>query len=69
MTQLMFRSSAALRDTVLSNRDHNASIVSVWKAAGGDAFERTSEDRDTLEVFHHPYAYAALRGVNYGTAA
>ena len=28
----------------------------------GDSFELAVEPHEALEVFHHPYAYAALRG-------
>ena len=69
MIELAFRESAGLRVALLWDRQSNVSAVSVSNAATGDAFELSVDDRDALEVFHHPYAYAAQRGVDYGRAA
>ena len=36
---------------------------------GHALFELVVEDRNALDVYYHPYAYAALRGVDFGVAA
>ena len=40
--------------------------VAVWDTKSGDAFELVvGEGERALDVFHHPYAYAAFRGVDF----
>jgi hypothetical protein len=39
--------------------------VSVADAKTGDAFEFEVEGREALHAFHHPYAHAAFRGIDY----
>ena len=36
-------------------------VVSDWRAA--HSFELTAHPENALDVFHHPYAYAALQGI------
>jgi hypothetical protein len=40
----------------------NAVFVTVLDEAGDD-FELVVDPRDALDAFHHPYAYAAFRGL------
>jgi hypothetical protein len=42
--------------------------VSVVDERCGDAFELDVGDASAMDVFHHPYAYAAARGVPYRAA-
>jgi hypothetical protein len=37
--------------------------VSVHDSRTGDAFDVPADARDAMDVFHHPYAYAARRGL------
>ncbi|HEY1316544.1 MAG TPA: hypothetical protein VGF10_04965 [Gaiella sp.] len=51
-----------------ANRDYLSVVVSDTRA--GEAFELVLDERDdALDVFHHPYAYAAHRGLEFGLAA
>jgi hypothetical protein len=40
--------------------------VSVRDASGGVDFRLEVDPAEAMEVFHHPYAYAASRGIQYG---
>jgi hypothetical protein len=42
--------------------------VSVSDLRSGAYFELTAAPEHALDVFHHPYAYAAFRGVPYDDA-
>jgi hypothetical protein len=43
--------------------------LSVTDARNGDFFELPVEREQALAAFHHPFAFAAARGVDYRTAA
>jgi hypothetical protein len=48
-------------------RGTNVVFVSVVDRRNGEAFELVLEpDERALDVFHHPYAYAATRGLDVG---
>ncbi|HET6683164.1 MAG TPA: hypothetical protein VFG75_05665 [Gaiella sp.] len=48
-----------------AGRDFLSVLVSDTRA--GEAFELVLDERDhALDVFHHPYAYAAHRGLEFG---
>ena len=48
-----------------ASRDYLSVVVSDTKA--GEAFELVLDERDdALDVFNHPYAYAAQRGLDFG---
>src|SRR3954452_22479050 len=44
-------------------------FVSVVDSAADSTFELVVGDEDPLDVFNHPYAYAAFRGLDPVTAA
>jgi hypothetical protein len=67
--ELTSRESAGLRVALLWDESSNYFAVSVWNAGARDAFELVVTGADALEIFHHPYAYAARRGVEYRIAA
>jgi hypothetical protein len=51
-----------------AGRDYLSVVVSDTRA--GEAFELVLDERDdALDVFHHPYAYAAHRGLEFGIAS
>lgn len=39
--------------------------VSVTDSKTGDAFELAAQHAEALDVFHHPYAHAAFRGIEF----
>ena len=69
MIELASRESAGLRVALLWDESSNYFAVSVWNVGAGDAFELVVTEADAFEIFHHLYAYAARRGVEYRTAA
>jgi hypothetical protein len=69
MIELASRESGTLHVALIWRREADIFMVSVDDPAIGDRFELVVEDRNALDVYYHPYAYAALRGVEYGIAA
>ena len=64
--ELAYRETDGLEVQLLWDERTNVARVAVldWKTGG--SFEIVLGDRDNaLDVFHHPYAYAAHRGVDY----
>lgn len=50
-----------------ASRDFLSVVVTDTRA--GEAFELVLDERDdALDVFHHPYAYAAYRGLEFDLA-
>jgi hypothetical protein len=50
---------------LLWRKRDNGILVSVADAKTGSAFQLEVRDGEqALDVFHHPYAYAALRGID-----
>ena len=39
--------------------------VRVHDVSGGDHFQLEAAPSEAMDVFHHPYAYAAARGIHY----
>ena len=69
MIELASRESGTLHVALIWRQEADIFMVSVDDPAIGDRFELVVEDRNALDVYYHPYAYAALRGVEYGIAA
>lgn len=69
MIELASRKSGSLHVALLWTQETGVFIVAVDDSATGDRFELTVEDGNPLDIYYHPYAYAALRGVEYGMAA
>lgn len=70
MIELASRLSGTLHVALLWIRETDVFAVSVEDSSTGDRFELVVEDRsNALDIFYHPYAYAALRGVDYARAA
>ncbi len=64
--ELANRASDGLEVSLLWSRRTNRVSVAVADTRTGESFELTIRDgENALEVFHHPYAYAASRGVEY----
>jgi hypothetical protein len=60
-TELAQRSSNGIDVYLLWSPGDDSLAVAVFDDAG-DSFELVVEPHEALEVFHHPYAYAAFRG-------
>ena len=64
--ELAYRETDGLEVQLLWDERTNVARVAVLDSKTGDSFEIVLGDRDNaLDVFHHPYAYAAHRGVDY----
>jgi hypothetical protein len=65
-TELMSRESNGITVRLLWSRAANLVTVAVADAPNGEYFELVlDEDEPALEVFHHPFAYAAARGLEF----
>ena len=67
-TELISRESGGLTVRLLWSRATNLVTVAVADAASDDSFELVLADHEqALEVFNHPFAHAAARGVEFRT--
>jgi hypothetical protein len=63
--ELAYRRGAGIEVTLLWHRTNGELTVSVTDAASGASFELPVAPAEALTAFHHPYAYAAVKGVAY----
>ena len=63
--ELAYRRGAGIEVTLLWHRTSGELTVSVTDAASGASFELPVAADEALAAFHHPYAYAAVKGVAY----
>jgi hypothetical protein len=67
-TELASRETNGITVRLLWSRSTNLVTVAVDDAANGDYFELIlDEDDRALDVFHHPFAHAAARGIEFRT--
>lgn len=67
--ELASRQSDGLKVTLFWDRPTDQLTVCVSDVQSGAYFELDAERHDAFDVFHHPYAYAAQRGIpNEGAA-
>jgi hypothetical protein len=67
-TELMSRESNGITVRLLWSRATNLVTVAVADAASDDCFELVlAEHEPPLEVFNHPFAHAAARGLELRT--
>ena len=67
-TELMSRESGGITVRLLWSRATNLVTVSVVDAASDDYFELILDEHEpALEVFNHPFAHAAARGLEFLT--
>jgi hypothetical protein len=64
MTELAFRTNDGVAVALLWNRRSNALKVTVDDSRTGDSFELEAPADCALDVFYHPYAYAASQGLD-----
>jgi hypothetical protein len=70
LCELSSRSAHGLDVALLWRRCDNKAMVVVVDHEAGDAFQLDVREKDNaLDVFHHPYAYAAHRGIDLRVAA
>ena len=69
LVELAARESGYLQVALLWRPHSDLSTVSVNDVATGESFELVVKNESALDVYYHPYAYAALRGVEYTLAA
>src|SRR3954454_7919861 len=68
--ELAFRATDGLEVTLLWHTRTDVLSVAVNDSRTGEAFELVlGENEKPLDVFEHPYAYAAYRGLDYGATA
>jgi len=63
--ELDVRSNDGLEVTLLWQPETNRIIVSVYDSKTGDDFDIEVDPAEATDAFHHPYAYAASRGVHF----
>jgi len=67
-TELASRESNGITVRLLWSRSTNLVTVAVDDPANDDYFELIlDEDEPALDVFHHPFAHAAARGIEFRT--
>jgi hypothetical protein len=67
-TELTSRESNGVTVTLLWSRSTNLVTVAVDDTLSDDYFELVLDEHDSpLDVFHHPFAHAAARGLDLGT--
>lgn len=62
--ELDFRSNHGLEVALLWEPETNRVSVSVFDRRSGDDFTLEVDPAEALDAFHHPYAFAASRGVH-----
>ena len=64
--ELAHRVADGLEVSLLWHQRENLVSVAVLDSKTGDSFEIVlGENESALAAFHHPYAYAAHRGIDY----
>jgi hypothetical protein len=67
-TELMSRESNGITVALLWSRATNLVTIAVADAASDDYFELILDEHEpALEVFNHPFAHAAARGLEFHT--
>ena len=65
-TELASRAMNGITVRLLWSRSANLVTVAVYDAANDDYFELVLEEGErALDVFHHPFAHAAARGIEF----
>jgi hypothetical protein len=68
-TELASRETNGIRVRLLWSRSTNLATVAVDDVANDDSFELVLDERDrALDVFDHPFAHAAARGIEFDAA-
>jgi hypothetical protein len=65
LRELAHRASDGVEVTLYWHETRHELTVQVSDQRGGASFELAADPDRALDVFHHPYSYAASRGVVY----
>ena len=65
-TELAQRAGDGIVVSLMWSRADNTLTVSIANTLTGEEFELEAHPENALDVYYHPYAYAASRGLNYG---
>jgi hypothetical protein len=65
--ELASRENNGIRVSLMWNCAKNDAKVTVYDASDDSSFELGVEDAPPLDVFNHPFAYAAFRGLTCTT--
>jgi hypothetical protein len=68
-TELALRTGDGVAVSLLWRREDNRLKVAVLDTSTGEEFELDAHPENALDVFHHPFAYAAFRGLDHGGVA
>ena len=63
--ELAHRANDGVEVTLLWSKREDRLFVRVRDARSGDSFELAAAAADALDIYEHPYAYAAFRGIDY----
>ncbi len=67
--EIAHRASDGLEVALLWSKATGRVTLSVTDVRNGDFFELPVEREQALAAFHHPFAFAASRGIEYRTSA
>ncbi len=67
--ELAHRASDGVEVSLLWNESDGRVSVVCTDERSGDWFAINADPKDALDVFHHPFAYAAYRGIVYSVPA
>jgi hypothetical protein len=62
-TELAHRENDGIAVTLFWHTETDALVVSVRDWRTGEGFDLDAGAHEAMDVFHHPYAYAAGRGI------
>ena len=63
--ELASRAGDGVEVALFWNREDNRLTLAVADSRTGSAFELAAHPENALDVFYHPSAYAAYRGIDY----
>ena len=69
LRELARRSNDGVEVTLLWGKADNRLLILVVNTCSLEAFGLEAEPAAALDVFDHPFAYAAFRGIDYGVGA
>jgi len=68
-TELAYRDNDGLSVSLLWDSVRDTVAVVVADSNAGEMFELDATGENALDIFYHPYAYAAFRGVELAVSA
>jgi hypothetical protein len=68
-TELAYRSNDGVQVALLWHPETDELTIEVFDGNAGDDFTLPVDAAHAMDVFHHPYAYAAHRGIEYRAGA